>query len=78
MVFSLLKGLQFFWEMPRTTVRADALCGVPGAGEKRTPDLPSPTQNDILNAPGRNQISAFICLVEQLRDDNLLSLFEGF
>lgn len=58
--------------------RADAVFGVPGAREKRTTDLPSPTQSDILNATGQNQISAFICPVEQFHDDNLLSLFEGF
>lgn len=58
--------------------RADAAYGVPGAKEKRATDLPSPTQSDILNATGQNQISAFICPVEHFHDDNLRSLFEGF
>ena len=77
-LLSSLKVFDSSLRVSRTTARADAVFGLPRAREKRTTDLPSPTQNGILNATGQNQISAFICPVEQFHDDNLLSLFEDF
>lgn len=53
-----------------------AVFGVPQATIKRTTELPSPTQNNLLNAIGQNQIAAFIYPVGKFPEDNLLSFLK--
>lgn len=53
-----------------------AVFGVPQAIIKRTTELPSPTQNNLLNVMGQYQIAAFIYPVGKFPEDNLLSFLK--